>query len=177
MTPEELKEIEERCNKATPGPWYFHPGDSYCAFPSIMTRNKHFLVFDIADDAPTEFPGRDEDADFVAHARDSIPSLLAYIKELESQIPRWIPITVAVPDEHEIVLFKMVEWIALKGEEKPMRESDPIPDIGEVFPEKIETCTSYFTGYRIGDVYRDHAHNCIRNYARLEWVRIFKEED
>ena len=86
MTPEELKEIEERCNKATPGPWYFHPGDSYCAFPSIMTRNKHFLVFDIADDAPTEFPGRDEDADFVAHARDSIPSLLAYIKELESQI-------------------------------------------------------------------------------------------
>ena len=86
MTKEELDEIRERCNKATPGPWYFHPGDSYCAFPSIMTRNKHFLVFDIADDAPTEFPGRDEDADFVAHARDSIPSLLAYIKELESQI-------------------------------------------------------------------------------------------
>ena len=99
MTPEELKEIEERCNKATPGPWYFHPGDSYCAFPSIMTRNKHFLVFDIADDAPTEFPGRDEDADFVAHARDSIPSLLAYIKELESQIPRWIPVKERLPEE------------------------------------------------------------------------------
>lgn len=41
-----------------------------------------------------------------------------------------------------------------------IRGSDPIPDIGEVFPEKIETRTSYFTGYRIGDVYRDHAHNC-----------------
>ena len=106
-----------------------------------------------------------------------VRKLLAHIKDLESQIPRWIPITLAVPDENEIVLFKMVELIALKGEEKPMRGSDPIPDFGEVFPDKIERRTSYFTGYRTGNVYRDHTHNCVRKYVRLEWVRIFKEEE
>ena len=106
-----------------------------------------------------------------------VGKLLAYIKELESQIPRWTPITVAVPDEYEIVLFKMVELVALKGEEKPMKGSDPIPDIFEAFPDTIETRTSYFTGYRMDKVYRDHLHNCVRNYARLEWVRIFKEEE
>ena len=107
MTPEELKAIENRCNKATPGPWYFHPGDSYCAFPSIMTRNKHFLVFDIADDAPTEFPGRDEDADFVAHAREDIPKLLSYIKKLEDQ--KWIHVIDNPPKENEEVLFGLFD--------------------------------------------------------------------
>ncbi len=106
-----------------------------------------------------------------------VGKLLAHIKELESKIPKWIPITVALPDEYEIVLFKMVELVAKRGEEKPMKGSDPIPDIFEAFPETIETRTSYFTGYRMDKVYRDHLHNCVRNYARLEWVRIFKEEE
>ena len=114
---------------------------------------------------------------FHPHAPVGIPDLLTHIKELESQIPRWTPITAAVPEEYEIVLFKMVELVALKGEEKPMKGSDPIPDIGEVFPDKIETRTSYFTGYRVDKIYRDHLHNCVRKYVRLEWVRIFKEEE
>ena len=71
----------------------------------------------------------------------------------------------------------MVELVALKGEEKSMKGSDPIPDIFESFPDIIETRTSYFTGYRMDNIYRDYLHNCVRNYARLEWVRIFKEEE
>ncbi len=108
---------------------------------------------------------------------EAIRLLISHIKELESQIPRWTPITVAVPDEYEIVLFKMVELVALKGEEKPMKGSDPIPDIFEAFSDTIETRTSYFTGYRVDKIYRDHLHNCVRKYVRLEWVRIFKEEE
>ena len=117
------------------------------------------------------------DCDFVMYGKRGLQKLLDYIKELESQIPRWTPITIAVPDEYEIVLFKMVELVALKGEEKPIKGSDPIPDIFEAFPETIETRTSYFTGYRMDKIYRDHLHNCVRNYVRLEWVRIFKEEE
>ena len=52
-----------------------------------------------------------------------------------------------------------------------------IPDIFEAFSDTIETRTSYFTGYRMDKVYRDHLHNCAGKYARLEWVRIFKEEE
>ena len=118
-----------------------------------------------------------EDFDYMNRGRSDVYKLLNYIKELESQIPRWTPITVAVPDEYEIVLFKMVELVALKGEEKPMKGSDPIPDIFEAFSDTIETRTSYFTGYRVDKIYRDHLHNCVRKYVRLEWVRIFKEEE
>ena len=92
MTSEELKEIEERCNKATPGPWHFNPGDSYSAYPSVMTRGRFLLVFDVAEDAPDDFPGWDEDAAFVAHSREDIPKLLVHIKELESRLPHWMPL-------------------------------------------------------------------------------------
>ena len=146
MTPEELKDIEDRINKTS---WEF-------------TVNGLF---------------NKADCDFVMYGKRDLQKLLDYIKELESQIPRWTPITVAVPDEYEIVLFKMVELVALKGEEKPMKGSDPIPDIFEAFSDTIETRTSYFTGYRVDKIYRDHLHNCVRKYVRLEWVRIFKEEE
>ena len=169
MTSEELEEIEERCNKATPNPTltrYDHGGGrSYVSLPSGGV------------DLVADYYGEGPDREFYYHSREDIPKLLSYIKELESRLPRWISITVAVPEEYEIVLFKMVELVALKGEEKPVKGSDPIPDIFESFPDIIETRTSYFTGYRMDKVYRDHLHNCVRNYARLEWVRIFKEEE
>ena len=177
MTPEELKEIEERCDRATPGPWVVFTDEVIIRAigkRGVFNMKNGFLpshqLF-----APVEATREDEI--FVASARDYVPALIAYIKELESQIPRWTPITAAVPDEYEIVLFKVVELVALKGEEKPMKGSDPIPDIFEAFSDTIETRTSYLTGYRVDKIYRDHLHNCVRKYVRLEWVRIFKEEE
>ena len=177
MTSEELKEIEERCNKSTPRPWFVFSDDLIMRAVGVrgVFCRKHGLLRDHKLFEPVKATREDEI--FVAFAQKDIPDLLAHIKELESQIPRWTPITVAVPDEYEIVLFKMVELVALKGEEKPMKGSDPIPDIFEAFPDTIETRTSYFTGYRMDNIYRDHLHNCVRNYVRLEWVRIFKEEE
>ena len=149
MTPEELKEIEERCRKAfticTPG----NPLTGY------SVRLRHGFADDLAYD---------------------VPALLAYIQELESQIPRWIPITVAVPDEYEIVLFKKVEAIVTRPKDVSMKGSDPFPDLDEILTGSIETRTSYFTGYRIDTTYRDHTHHCVGDYVRLDWVRIFKEK-
>ena len=86
MTPEELKEIEERCNKATPGPWLVFSDDL------IMRAIGRKGVFSLKNGLLPTYMLFDpvkatrEDECFVAFARDSIPSLLAYIKELESQI-------------------------------------------------------------------------------------------
>ena len=81
MTPEELKIIEDRCSKATPGPWS-------AILPDITTSNWYisrrpgegedgFYISCI-------FTGK-EDADFVTHSREDIPKLLKYIKELKDQ--------------------------------------------------------------------------------------------
>ena len=110
-----------------------------------------------------EIKDRHSLGDYGGKSPHNVETLEFCLLELESQIPRWTPITVAVPDEYEIVLFKMVELVA--------------PDIFAAFPDTIETRTSYFTGYRVDKIYRDHLHNCVRNYVRLEWVRIFKEEE
>ena len=160
MTPEELKAIEERCVKLRKGG----------LIDSEMVIQLSRLIGDVGK-LLDYIKDLERAHEILSDGYDQMKA------HLESQIPRWTPITVAVPDEYEIVLFKMVELVALKGEEKPMKGSDPIPDIFEAFSDTIETRTSYFTGYRVDKIYRDHLHNCVRNYVRLEWVKIFKEEE
>lgn len=91
MTPEELKEIEERCNKATPNPTltrYDHGGGrSYVSLPSGGV------------DLVADYYGEGPDREFYYHSREDIPKLLAHIKELESQITRWIPVEERLPEE------------------------------------------------------------------------------
>ncbi len=78
MTPEELKEIEDRCNKATPNPIltrYDHGGGrSYVPLPS----GGNHLVADYYGEGP--------DREFYYHSREDIPKLLSYIKDLQSEI-------------------------------------------------------------------------------------------
>ena len=96
MTSEELKEIEERCNKATPNPTltrYDHGGGrSYVSLPSGGV------------DLVADYYGEGPDREFYYHSREDIPKLLSYIKELESQITRWIPVEERWPEKDGIYL-------------------------------------------------------------------------
>ncbi len=112
MTPEELKAIENRCNKATPGPWTterpgvcpetgFQKGITICNFGGRIG------VF--ADPPGGSSPYND--SVFVAYARVDIPQLLEYIKKLEDQIPKWIHVIDNPPKENEEVLFGLFDPI------------------------------------------------------------------
>ena len=96
MTPEELKEIEERCNKATPNPTltrYDHGGGrSYVSLPSGGV------------DLVADYYGEGPDREFYYHSREDIPKLLSYIKELESRLPRRFPVEERLPLDNERVL-------------------------------------------------------------------------
>lgn len=76
MTPEELKAIRERCEKATPGPWI---DDGY----RIHLRNREGPVF--FEHKHNENFGR-SDGEFICRSREDIPALLTYIDELEAQL-------------------------------------------------------------------------------------------
>jgi hypothetical protein len=68
MRPEELAEIKKRTEAASPGPWYL---------------NHDLLVYgDGPYDYICELDAEKVDADFITHARNDVPKLLAEIERL-----------------------------------------------------------------------------------------------
>lgn len=81
MTDEELKEIEERANAATPGPWfaYFdgHAGEIHSEAGSVLE--------------PYGCEGgacivREKDLAFITNARTDVPTLIAEVRESRFRI-------------------------------------------------------------------------------------------
>ncbi|EMN5132508.1 hypothetical protein RVV79_005679 [Burkholderia contaminans] len=79
MNEEMLNEIEARCKAATPGPWvsYVEGRDHESGSNFIMTGPEGARGEDIELSGATV-----EDQDFIAHARQDIPALLAEIRRL-----------------------------------------------------------------------------------------------
>lgn len=77
MTQKELEAIRERCERATPGPWYSIKKYFYTVFSTGKNGDKIILTTLTL-----------EDTLFVTQARTDIPALLDYIKELEARISK-----------------------------------------------------------------------------------------
>jgi hypothetical protein len=95
LTPDELKAIEERCEKATPGPWV-HRMNHHARNQQVQSSEVG-LEGDDPESRPLFTgwawkPGGHRDArpnaEFIAHARTDIPALLAHIQEQEATAQR-----------------------------------------------------------------------------------------
>ncbi len=82
MSDKELREIEERVNKATPGPWR---RGTYNVWADGERPLRFICDTDTADAVRERFLMDQDDANctFIAHARQDIPSLLETIRELQ----------------------------------------------------------------------------------------------
>ena len=103
MTDEELDAIKARADAATPGPWRTgwmmrrckkqHPHEGEHVFEAdswidaahdiSQVNEPHALVVCTTDEYGAMLPA---DSEFIAHAREDVPALLAYISELHEQI-------------------------------------------------------------------------------------------
>lgn len=103
LSDDTLREIEERCEKATPGPWRsMRDGNQYVKTDYMPTAhcvgastveglvrpwNPHrYVSFGFR---PQEFETArflDEDADFIAAARSDLPLLLAEVRRLREEL-------------------------------------------------------------------------------------------
>lgn len=85
MTEEELASIRQRCEKATSGPWVsFIEGCGHSGGSNfIMTGNSNKRGEDIELTGVTN-----SDQDFIAHARQDIPRLLAEIERLRRHLSK-----------------------------------------------------------------------------------------
>ena len=100
MTPAELKEIEDRANAATPGPWspkHIYSAlrhldknidvDSYC-WECQAALDKEFSeesADENIEESRCKYPFA-KDSSFVAHAREDVPKLIAEVKRLQNLV-------------------------------------------------------------------------------------------
>ena len=86
MTEEQLRQIEERANKATEAPWIAHPRSIH---NSDDGEERSGLGFDIDGPPEPQLRGqfsRGKDAVFIAHARTDIPALIAEVRRLREAL-------------------------------------------------------------------------------------------
>ena len=79
MTESELREMETRCNRATKGPW-----ESFVEGRDHFSGSNFIRTGGLDDTSPDiELSGASvEDQDFIAHARQDVPALLAEVRRL-----------------------------------------------------------------------------------------------
>ena len=106
MTRPDIETIKARAEGATPGRWY----------------TGGWAVWDDASNDWLELHDTDADAQFIAHSREDIPEMLAYIAELEQE-RRWIQVSERLPEVTEYdtsrEVLVAVKYKNDKKEEKP----------------------------------------------------------
>lgn len=88
LSEEELQAIEERANATTPGPWvsYFEGRDHTSGESFIQAATQDLYLH--AEDYKGGGGHFCADLDFIAHARQDVPRLIAEVRRLRSCLPR-----------------------------------------------------------------------------------------
>jgi hypothetical protein len=77
ITPEELKEIREYTEKATPGPWYSKPFE--------WLGKPRFNIHQRNNPMPSASSKNKRDAEFIARSRTDLPRLLDAYEALQAE--------------------------------------------------------------------------------------------
>lgn len=79
MIEKELKEIEDRCNKATNGPWksMIERRDHSSGYSFIMTGGEDIYISN---------PLFDNNQDFIANPKQDMPRLIVEIRKLKKEL-------------------------------------------------------------------------------------------
>jgi hypothetical protein len=90
VTPEQLAEIEDRARSATPGPWA-SGHKSWAGENAVLSIILNGLPVAICGEetANTEHPAS-ADAEFIAHARQDVPALVAEVRRLQDELDNYL---------------------------------------------------------------------------------------
>ena len=82
---DQLAAIEARAHAATEGPWETHDGDVVQSYDIAVKTGEH--SYEREGIIPGEYV-RDNDAEFIAHARTDVPALLALVRDQQAKLYR-----------------------------------------------------------------------------------------
>lgn len=91
MKQEQLQAIRERCEKATPGPWFVaEEGFGKKSCPTVYAAGKELRYIAFCDDKFNFEQMTDNlaNAKFIAHAREDVPALLAEVERLQEALDK-----------------------------------------------------------------------------------------
>lgn len=90
MEEQRLREIEERSNQATPGPWMLNDLQAHVyTGPGYSDGNRgpyHCIAYCENDYDALPEPQEFENAAFIAHARTDVPDLVAEVRRLRTEL-------------------------------------------------------------------------------------------
>ena len=87
----DLKAIEKRYSRATEGPWAIWHDLDHQGFKTVGDAQSYAEVVSdgfTEESNPTAHVYTDADAEFIAHAREDVPALVARVRELEAAVER-----------------------------------------------------------------------------------------
>lgn len=116
MTEQDLQEIEERANAATPGPWEFSIGEAW----TVYRDNTYTEAIAILPSGADGNHARNN-AMFTARARADVPALIAEVRSLRAKLDAVPDYVFWCFDEHERgrdVFPLLDEWLS-KQEVQP----------------------------------------------------------
>lgn len=95
----DIDAIRARCEAATPGEWKEEP--NLGGVPCVIAPSQNRAIAELyrAHDGQSCV-----DADFIAHARQDIPALLAEVDRLR-EAQRWIPVSERLPELRKPILM------------------------------------------------------------------------
>lgn len=81
-----LDEIKARAEKATPGPWEVDYNEPFSSdIVGIFQEEQERYIVKLEEQDETDYPTTRDDADFIAHAREDIPALIAEVERLTAE--------------------------------------------------------------------------------------------
>jgi hypothetical protein len=108
----DIKAIEERCERATKGPWHEYENTVSIGYTHGQdVRADNVLSNRVCRDCSLE------DMEFIAHSREDLPALLEAVKEARAIFTDMVYTTGADSDTIE-PLMKAEAWLANVGGEK-----------------------------------------------------------
>ncbi len=120
LSPDDLAEIEARCQAATPGPWQVLSDSTVaCSWLNAATDedNAAIALFDYRTQEENQ-----ANADFAAVARDAIPRLTAEIKQLRQRVQQLLEVNGKEVDRRTQALRERDEALAKLAELQPKTE-------------------------------------------------------
>jgi hypothetical protein len=125
----DLKAIEERCEKATKGPWELEVDTEYISPDEPESGQLIFVtglersMFDTEWAEQVDWDKSLNNADFIAHSREDLPALLEAVKEAREIIgPDWCRCEMRIGNPmvktHSPKCLLAKAWMAKMGGEK-----------------------------------------------------------
>jgi hypothetical protein len=161
-----LQAIKKRCERATPGPWLVervHHAPERVGY-IVPARDRHERIVETDSGCYGPNPA---DADFIAHAREDVPALLAEVSRLSAELER-AEARVLVLDEanlHRQVDIKAIEAeLADARAQRDAAESRALAARREALEEALE---------RINEAYAFRDLHTVESMLVMvrEWVR------